>query len=127
MTASLEPQSGIYYGWDDGEQDWGIIMNENLLRLGRIGFHLSVKDRDENDPSNFGSSLAEGDAYIVGPGGVNEFSGQDGNIAYYTPNDTSSGWTFYAPRLGWMAYIEDEEKLSVFKGDSNGWSAGIAI
>jgi hypothetical protein len=32
---------------------------------------------------------------------------------------------FGTPRLGWVAYIEDEEKLTAYK--AAGWSTGIAI
>ncbi len=37
----------------------------------------------------------------------------------------ASAWEYYVPKVGWLAYIEDEAKLSADK--TTGWSAGIAI
>lgn len=120
MAASTEPRSGIKYGWALGENSWHTEMDANLLLVGRVGFHLSILDRDLTSPPGSPSS---GDCYIVGPAPTGAWSGKVDNIAIYD----GSGWVFYAPRLGYIAYIEDEEKLTAFKADSNGWSPGIAI
>lgn len=34
-------------------------------------------------------------------------------------------WVFYTPRVGWLAFVKDEEVLSVYK--AGGWSAGVAM
>ena len=34
-------------------------------------------------------------------------------------------WEYHAPKVGWLCYIEDEAKLTVYK--AGGWSAGLAI
>lgn len=120
MASSTEPQSGIKYGWSLGESGWNAEMNANLLLIGRVGFQLSVIDRDLTSPPG---SPSLGDCYIVGPAATGAWSGQDDDIAVYD----GSSWVFYTPRLGYLAYLEDEEKLTVFKADSGGWSAGIAI
>ena len=46
MPASTETRSGLFYGWSLGESGWNAQMDANLLRIGRFGFHLTVKDRD---------------------------------------------------------------------------------
>lgn len=118
MAASTEPRSGLQYGWSLGESGWNIGMDANLLRLGQVGFHLSVKDRDLATPPG---SPASGDTYIVAASPTDTWVGHEGHVAIWT----GSAWTFYVPRVGWVAYLEDEEKLTAYK--AAGWSAGIAI
>lgn len=118
MAASTEPRSGLFYGWALGEGGWKTGMDDNLLRLGRLGFHLSVKDRDLDTPP--GSPVA-GDTYIVGPSPITFWLGKAGQVAIWD----GAAWVFGVPRVGWVAYIEDEQKLSAYK--AGGWSAGIAI
>jgi hypothetical protein len=117
MPASTGPNLGIKYGWALGESGWNTDSDNNLKLLDAT-VHLSVKDRDLTAPP--GSPTA-GDRYIVGAAATGDWSGKDGQIALYI----SGGWAFYEPKIGWLAYIEDEEKLCVYK--ASGWSAGIAI
>lgn len=121
MPASTEPRSGLKYGWPTGENGWGTEMDANLLLLGRVGVHLSVRDRDITDPTTL--TPADGDTHIVAASAINDWAGHDGKVAVYDAGTTS--WVFYAPRVGWVAYIEDEEVLSAYK--AAGWSAGVAI
>lgn len=93
-------------------------MDTNLLKVAHVGLHLSVKDRDLATPP---VSPATGDTYIVAAAATGAWAGKDGQVAVWS----GSAWAFYAPRLGWVAYIEDEEKLSAYK--MAGWSAGVAI
>lgn len=118
MTASTDPRSGIKHGWSLGESGWNEDMDGNLLLIGQAGFHLSIKDRDLTAPP--GSPTA-GDAYIVGASATGDWASQDDDVAVYDGVE----WVFYTPRIGYIAYLEDEEKLTAFK--AAGWSAGIAI
>lgn len=118
MPASTEPRSGIFYGWTVGESGWGAKMDANLLSVGRFGFHLSVKDRDLTAPP--GTPTA-GDSYIVAATATGAWAAKESNVAVWS----GSAWVFGAPRIGWVAYIEDEAVLSAYK--ATGWSAGIAI
>ena len=97
-------------------------MDANMRRLGRFGFHLSIKDRDLTAPP---ASPAAGDTYIVGPLATGDWAGKDGQVAVGVPGTPAGSLAFATPRLGWVAYIEDEEKRSAFK--AAGWSAGVAI
>lgn len=118
MPAQTEPRSGLQYGWNLGENGWNSGMDANMLSLGRFGVHLSVLDRDLSAPPG---SPAAGDSYIIAASPSGAWSGRAGEVAVWT----GSAWAFGVPRVGWLAYIEDEEVLSVRK--SAGWSAGIAI
>lgn len=118
MPASTEPRSGMSYGWSLGENNWNTGMDNNLLFLGRFGVHLSILDRDLATPP--GSPVA-GDTYIVAASPTGAWVGQAGKVAIWS----GSTWVFGTPRVGWVAYIEDEQVLSAYK--LAGWSAGIAI
>lgn len=118
MPASTEPRSGLYYGWSLGESGWNAQMNSNLKRIGRFGFHLSVKDRDLATPP---ASPVSGDAYIVAASPTGAWVGKETQVAVWD----GAAWEFGVPRVGWIAYVEDEEKLIAYK--ASGWSAGVAI
>lgn len=118
MTASTEPRSGMSYGWTLGENGWNTGMDANLLWLGRFGTQLSVKDRDLTTPP---ASPAAGDTYIVAASPTGAWAGQAGKVAIWS----GSAWVFGTPRVGWVAYIEDEGVLSAYK--AAGWSVGVAI
>lgn len=118
MAAQTDVRFGLQYGWTLGESGWNVGMDANLLKLARVGVHLSVKDRDLATPP---ASPAAGDTYIVAATATGAWAGKEKQIAVWS----GSAWVFYAPRIGWVTYIEDEEKLSAYK--AAGWSAGVAI
>jgi hypothetical protein len=118
MASSTEPRSGLKFGWSLGESGWNTDMDANLTSIGRFAFHLSVKDRDLNTPPG---SPASGDSYIVGPAPTGAWDTHAGKVTLWT----GAAWVFGTPRIGWTAYLEDEEKLTAYK--AGGWSAGIAI
>lgn len=118
MPAQTETRSGLFWGWNYGENGWNAGMDANLLSIGRFAYHLSVKDRDLATPPG---SPAAGDTYIVAESPTGAWAGQAGKVAIWS----GSAWVFGTPRIGWVAYIEDEEKLSAYK--AAGWSVGIAI
>ena len=107
---------GLERDWDLGTT-YKTGMDANLLLLDRV-VHLSVIDRGLTVPP--GAPTA-GDRYIIAAGGSGSWAGQDNNIAVYT----GSVWAFVVPKVGWVAYIEDENVLSVWKGAS--WAAGVAM
>lgn len=118
MAAQTEGRFGLAYGWTLGESGWNVGMDTNLLKLARVGVHLSVKDRDLATPP---ASPTNGDTYIVAAAATGAWAGKDGQVAVWS----GSAWVFYEPRIGWVTYIEDEEKLSAYK--TAGWSAGVSI
>lgn len=92
-------------------------MDANLKRLGAV-VGLSVKSRATTTPP---ASPADGDRYIVPAGATGAWSGKTDQIAVLI----NGAWEYHVPKVGWLAYVEDEDKLVVYK--STGWSAGIAV
>lgn len=116
MPSTTAPNLGMKYAWAIGD-NFKPEMDANLLLIDRV-LQLSVKDRDLTAPPG---GLTAGDRYIVAASPTGAWVGQAQNIAVWT----GSTWAFITPKLGWISYIEDEQKISVFR--SGAWSAGIAI
>jgi hypothetical protein len=112
-----DPNLGLVYGWTLGESGWHTGMDANLKRLGAI-VGLSVISRAATTPP---TSPADGDRYIIPAGATGAWAGKTDQIAVRI----AGVWEYHAPQVGWLAYIEDEAKLAVFK--PGGWSAGIAV
>lgn len=122
MASTTGPRNGIQHSWGIGESGWNTGMDANLKFMDNFGSHLSVKDRDLATPP---ASPANGDTYIIAASPTGAWSARTaGDLAMWSTQD--SAWRFKTPRLGYQAYIEDEQKLSVFK-TGTGWSAGVAI
>jgi len=119
MAAQTEPRSGLFWGWEYGENGWKAGMDNNMLKLGRFGMHLSILDRGVSDPDTLTPS--GGDTYIVGPTAVNDWVGWEDRVVIWD----GTQWVNITPRIGWVAYIEDEEVLSAYK--AAGWSTGVAL
>lgn len=119
MPSTTAPRFGFRYGWAVGD-NFKAEHDADLLKLDHVGLHLSVKDRDLTAPPG---SPANGDTYIPATGATGAWAGHAGKVAVY--NTPTAAWIIYTPRIGWVAYIEDEEKLTAYK--AAGWSAGIAI
>jgi hypothetical protein len=92
-------------------------MDANLKRRGAM-VGLSVKDRDLATPP---VSPVDGERYLIPAGATGAWSGRTGQIAVRI----GGAWEFYAPRVGWLCFTEDEAVLSVHK--AAGWSPGVAI
>lgn len=54
----------------------------------------------------------EGQAWALGSGAVDGWTGQDGMIAAWR----GGGWLFVAPRDGWLAWVRDAAELQVLTG-----------
>jgi hypothetical protein len=93
-----------------------VTHNESLRILDALVM-LSVKDRDLTAPPG---APAEGDRYLVKATGTGAFAGREDQVAHYA----DGGWTFYPPKAGWLAYIEDEGALVAWDGSA--WDAVIA-
>lgn len=110
MTAKTDPNLGMKYGWDLGENNWKTGMDANLRKLGAI-VQLSVIDRDQTAPPG---SPADGDRHIPASGASGAWSGKDGQIAVY--DATATAWMFYTPSTGWQARVQAESITVAYDG-----------
>lgn len=115
--SSIDPNLGLHYGWTLGESGWDAGMDANLKRLGAV-LGLSVTDRNLTAPP---ANPAHGDRYLIPLAATGDWAGKTHQIAVRL-NDV---WEYYLPKVGWLAYIEDEAVLCAYT--SGGWSAGIAV
>jgi hypothetical protein len=116
MAAKTEPRNGIQHTWDLGENGWNEGMDENLLKIGLVGMHLSVLDKDISTPP---VSPTDGDSYLVGPTATDAWVGLEDQIVVYDEDITD--WRAYEPRTGWMCFVEDEDAIYIYKASS--WEA----
>lgn len=91
---------------------WGVAFTKPAT------LHYTVVSRTLTAPP--GSPTAW-DTYIVAASPTGSWAGQAGNLATWN----GTGWVFTVPKVGTLAYVVAEEKLSVFK--AAGWSAGVAL
>lgn len=122
MAASVEPRFGLNYAWTYGENGWNVGMDANMLRLGRFGVQLSAKTRATAAPPG---SPVDGDTYIIPAGATGVWAGKTGQVAVWVAGTPVGDWVYAAPRLGWICFIENENKIAAFYGGV--WSAGTAI
>lgn len=96
-----------------GQAQKEVTHNEALLLIDRR-LQLGVTSRRVATPPV--PALA-GSAFIVPGDAIGEWAGQADRIASFDGH----GWTFDTPQQGWLAWIADEGRLSIFDGC---WSDG---
>lgn len=85
-----------------------VTVNEALARID-AALQLSVVSRTATIPP---VTVEDGSAYLVPLGGANDWSGQDGAIAFAL----NGGWDFLQPLPGWRIYVSDEATHLSFDG-----------
>lgn len=93
-----------------------VTHNEALRALDAL-VQVGVLDRDQTAPP---PAPDEGDCYIVALGATGAWASHDHALAAWQ----DSAWMFYAPQLGWLAWIADEDRLVVWDGAQ--WIAAAA-
>ena len=93
-----------------------VTHNEALFFLDNI-VQLSVIDRDLAAPP---VSPALGHTYLVGAAPTGSWTGKTNQIASYD----GSGWVFFVPAEGWVAWIADEDVAVVYDGAA--WIAAFS-
>lgn len=88
-----------------------VTHNESLQLLDAI-VQLGVLDRDLTTPP---AEPAEGDRYIVAAPASEAWEGKEGEIAAFQ----DGAWSFLVPRMGWRAWVGDEQAILVW--DGSGW------
>ncbi len=92
-----------------------VTVNEALARLDGLVL-LSIQSQSLATPPFV---VTEGSCYGVPLGAINEWSGQDGNLAIAR----NGGWDFATPRRGWRALIVDEGVQALHDGAY--WRSGM--
>ena len=85
-----------------------VTHNEALRQLDAL-VQLSVHSATQSAPP---PAPNDGDRFLLPASSTGSWAGNDGNLAVF--QDPS--WAFYAPKDGWMAWIEDEGKNRFFDG-----------
>ena len=93
---------------DVNEAQREVVHNEAIRGLDAL-VQLVVLDRDLATPPG---APGEGDRYIVDASATGAWAGHERDIAAWQ----DGAWRFFAPRLGWIAYVADEGALLAFSG-----------
>lgn len=96
---------------------WGPEYRANDRRLDTLVM-LSVKDQLNTPPV----SPLDGDRYLVGSSPTGDWLTEANNIAVF--NAPEGVWQFYAPKIGWSLYLEDEDTRLSY---GTQWYKGAAI
>lgn len=89
------------------------VTHNEALRLLDVMVQLTVMQRTLAAPP---ASPALGDRHIVGTAPTGDWAAHQNEIALWN----GSAWEFFAPLLGWRAYVADEAAVLVF--DGSGWT-----
>lgn len=87
-----------------------VTHNEALRMLDAL-VQIAVLDRDLTAPPG---APEDGARFIVAADATDGWAGHDGRIAAWQ----DGAWAFHAPRIGWLAWIEDEGRLMLFDGSA---------
>ncbi|WP_102110314.1 DUF2793 domain-containing protein [Oceaniglobus roseus] len=91
-----------------------VTHNEALQRLDAL-VQLTLEAVGATTPP---PAPVDGTLYAIGTGATGDWAGQDGQLAYRSPEGV---WIFLPPQAGWRAWDLDTGQLRVF--DGSGWPA----
>jgi len=80
---------------------------------GGIIWERGVIDKDIVDSA--GAVATEGNRYLIGGVGLNDWAGHNWDITEYT---SDAEWIFTEPREGMVVHIADEDKIMIYNGTS---------
>lgn len=105
MSAIQDPNLGLNYGWEYGEDLWNEEMDENLKKLGAI-----IQLTFDSFVSSLTGSPSSGDRYILTSGvHADDLAVWIGDV-----------WEYHTPAVGWKAYCFNTGTNWVFTAD--GWT-----
>lgn len=85
------------------------VTHNEALRILDATVQLSVDALGTAAPP---ATAEAGDRFIVASGASGAWAGQEGAIAVFA----DSAWTFYAPQLGWIAFVRSEGQFAEYDG-----------
>lgn len=92
-----------------------VTVNESLSRLDGLT-QMRLESLTTTTPP---VSPEEGLSYGVPLGGVNEWAGEDGNVAIFA----NGGWVFVVPTDGWRAFVADQGGELIYVDGA--WEQGV--
>lgn len=98
-------------GWLRGEDWWGDPVSANFILLDML-LNPVIESLTEISPGLTNATV--GDMYIVGQGGVDEWTGRDGQLALRT----GAGWIFALPTEGVRARLKSPASWIWYNGVS---------
>ena len=112
--AAMESTSNLSLPYIVPSQAQAPVTHNEALRLLDALVQLAVSGRGETEPP---AEPQNGDRYIVADGSSGDWTGWDGDIAFFI----DGSWIRLAPTVGWRAWVEDEEAFLIWNGEA--WKA----
>ena len=109
MTDTANLYTPVYFA---SQAQKHVTHNEAIRALDCL-VQLSVESRALTSPP---ASPVEGSRYVVAAGASDAWAGKSDKIAAFQ----DGGWSFYAPKDGWIAWVASENILIVY--DLAAWS-----
>lgn len=116
MPATEGTNTGLVFGWEEGEDDWGIPMNENLIMLDAI-IQGAVKSKSLATPP---VSPTVGDRYIIPVGATGVWAPNVGKVALYSDYGGNQ-WVYFTPKSGWRFWVESELLFVRYDSGTSTW------
>lgn len=121
MPGYLDSVSNTWWGWDDGEDNWGSPTNRSLRQIAYGGIHKTVRQSNRSLPP---INPTLGDSYIVGNNPTGDWSAyRENDVVVWGRDETTPltiAWQRFQPRVGWLVYDQSGSRVLVFNGSSWG-------
>jgi uncharacterized protein DUF2793 len=115
MSAVLDPNLGLNYGYSLGEDGWNVGIDQNWKKLGGLAFLSVINRTTDSQPG----SPSNGDRYIIPTGSS---WGSTNQVAVRV----AGVWEFYTPHEGWRCYDQTTGQYLVYTV-ANGWKQIIGV
>ena len=116
MPSQRDDQSGLYFGYPQGDDTWGPGFNENFARLAYIGPNRKIESITATPPA----TPIAGYRYIVGANPTGAWGGFAENDivvwGYTAPGYSTLQWVNFTPQTGWRVYNDATKKSLEFNG-----------
>lgn len=119
MPSTKYPNSGIYGGWNRGENGWGYEMNKNLLLTDAL-LHAVVKSKIKKIPA----TVKLGDLYLIDTTGLSsDLSNKKNHLILFKSGDKTE-YIDIPPLTGYKIYLLSDSKSYIYRDGA--WIAAIA-
>ena len=128
MPGYLDPRTGMTWGWDDGENNWGGPMNKSLQDIAYVGTHPLVQSLDQSQPPI--AAAAPGDMYGIGSSPTGMWASFTANSLVVWGRDPTQSyrlfvWIALTPKEGWIVFNSADKKIWAYNGTA--WILASAV